>query len=265
MLWGNKPASSESKSPNSNRSPLLPFSWNCDLFGLRSGRLLLVIIRWDWIDSVYLMQFLLCQLSVRSTKLEEHGLQRGPEPAANESLAISFLRRNDEIIFICDVVLFLSCWFLEIFQLLRLLTIAFCLYSIYAVAPIRMEYMLSVCKEFFGNKLKIFTFSAVRFAFVYCPFVTSISPCGTQAVIKQFSGSGYESSDVMVIDEIEMQRHQQLDKLYKSTRAGRVEMLELSISLLLFTFVWCCWFFLIRSIILSLVLQVRMTYYTVAS
>ncbi|KAK4787455.1 hypothetical protein SAY86_011288 [Trapa natans] len=42
-----------------------------------------------------------------------------------------------------------------------------------------------------------------------------------QAVIKQFGGSGYESSDVMVIDEIEMQRHQQLDKLYKATRAGR--------------------------------------------
>ncbi|XP_022777287.1 SH3 domain-containing protein 3-like isoform X2 [Durio zibethinus] len=42
-----------------------------------------------------------------------------------------------------------------------------------------------------------------------------------QAVIKQFSGSGYESSDVVVIDEIEMQRHQQLDKLYRSTRSGR--------------------------------------------
>ncbi|OMO82842.1 Neutrophil cytosol factor 2 p67phox [Corchorus olitorius] len=42
-----------------------------------------------------------------------------------------------------------------------------------------------------------------------------------QAVIKQFSGTGYESSDVVVIDEIEMQRHQQLDKLYKSTRSGR--------------------------------------------
>ncbi|KAK4770746.1 hypothetical protein SAY87_031278 [Trapa incisa] len=42
-----------------------------------------------------------------------------------------------------------------------------------------------------------------------------------QAVIKQFGGSGYESSDVMVIDEIEMQRHQQLDKLYKATRVGR--------------------------------------------
>ncbi|XP_031376066.1 SH3 domain-containing protein 3 isoform X2 [Punica granatum] len=42
-----------------------------------------------------------------------------------------------------------------------------------------------------------------------------------QAVIKQFSGTGYESSAVMVIDEIEMQRHQQLDKLYKATRAGR--------------------------------------------
>ena len=43
-----------------------------------------------------------------------------------------------------------------------------------------------------------------------------------QAVIKQFSGTGYESSDVMVIDEIEMHRHQQLEKLYRSTRAGKV-------------------------------------------
>ncbi|KAL4308869.1 hypothetical protein GQ457_01G041420 [Hibiscus cannabinus] len=42
-----------------------------------------------------------------------------------------------------------------------------------------------------------------------------------QAVIKQFSGTGYESSDVVVIDEIEMQRHLQLDKLYKSTRLAR--------------------------------------------
>ncbi|KAH9627302.1 hypothetical protein KSS87_013547 [Heliosperma pusillum] len=42
-----------------------------------------------------------------------------------------------------------------------------------------------------------------------------------QAVIKHISGSGYESSDVMVIDEVELQRHTQLDKLYKSTRSGR--------------------------------------------
>ncbi|XP_015063280.1 SH3 domain-containing protein 3 isoform X1 [Solanum pennellii] len=42
-----------------------------------------------------------------------------------------------------------------------------------------------------------------------------------QAVIKQFSATGYESSDVMVIDEMEMQLHHQLDKLYKSTREKR--------------------------------------------
>ncbi|KAK3020906.1 hypothetical protein RJ639_045889 [Escallonia herrerae] len=42
-----------------------------------------------------------------------------------------------------------------------------------------------------------------------------------QAVIKQFSGTGYESSDVMVIDEVEMQRHHQLEKLYRSTRSGK--------------------------------------------
>jgi len=43
-----------------------------------------------------------------------------------------------------------------------------------------------------------------------------------QAVIKQFSGTGYESSDVMVTDEVELQRHQQLEKLYRSTRAAKV-------------------------------------------
>ncbi|KAI7738553.1 hypothetical protein M8C21_015831 [Ambrosia artemisiifolia] len=42
-----------------------------------------------------------------------------------------------------------------------------------------------------------------------------------QAVIKQFSTSGYEHSDVMVIDELELQRHQQLEKLYRSTRSGK--------------------------------------------
>uniref|UniRef100_A0A1D1ZE14 Intersectin-1 n=1 Tax=Anthurium amnicola TaxID=1678845 RepID=A0A1D1ZE14_9ARAE len=42
-----------------------------------------------------------------------------------------------------------------------------------------------------------------------------------QAVIKQFSGTGYESSDVMVIDEVELHRHQQLEKLYRSTRSGK--------------------------------------------
>lgn len=41
------------------------------------------------------------------------------------------------------------------------------------------------------------------------------------AVIKQLGGSGYERSDVMVIDEVEMQRHHQLEKLYRSTRGGR--------------------------------------------
>ncbi|KAL9346430.1 hypothetical protein Peur_061283 [Populus x canadensis] len=42
-----------------------------------------------------------------------------------------------------------------------------------------------------------------------------------QAVIKQFSSTGYESSDVMVIDEVEMHRHQQLEKMYSLTRAGK--------------------------------------------
>lgn len=44
-------------------------------------------------------------------------------------------------------------------------------------------------------------------------------------MIKQFSGTGYESSDVMVIDELEMQRHHQLEKLYRSTRSAKVNSL----------------------------------------
>ncbi|XP_068654714.1 SH3 domain-containing protein 3-like isoform X1 [Aristolochia californica] len=41
------------------------------------------------------------------------------------------------------------------------------------------------------------------------------------AVIKHISGTGYESSEVMVTDEIELQRHHELEKLYRSTRAGK--------------------------------------------
>jgi len=42
-----------------------------------------------------------------------------------------------------------------------------------------------------------------------------------QAVIKQFSGSGYGNSDTVVTDEAEFQRHQLLEKLYISTRTGK--------------------------------------------
>uniref|UniRef100_A0A0D6R210 SH3 domain-containing protein n=1 Tax=Araucaria cunninghamii TaxID=56994 RepID=A0A0D6R210_ARACU len=42
-----------------------------------------------------------------------------------------------------------------------------------------------------------------------------------QAVLKQFNSSGYGSSDTIVIDEAELQRHQLLDKLYTSTRTGK--------------------------------------------
>lgn len=48
-----------------------------------------------------------------------------------------------------------------------------------------------------------------------------------QAVIKQFSTTGYERSDSIVIDEVELQRHQQLEKLYTSTRSVRVRRGEL--------------------------------------
>ncbi|CAN0929150.1 SH3 domain-containing protein 3 [Linum grandiflorum] len=41
-----------------------------------------------------------------------------------------------------------------------------------------------------------------------------------QAVRKQLSGSRYESYD-SVVEEVELQRHQQLEKLYRTTRAGR--------------------------------------------
>ncbi|CAN1283314.1 SH3 domain-containing protein 3 [Linum perenne] len=51
-----------------------------------------------------------------------------------------------------------------------------------------------------------------------------------QAVIKQFSASGYESSDSVVIDEVELHRHQQLEKLYRTTRAGRVSSLGTKLS-----------------------------------
>ncbi|CAM8988078.1 unnamed protein product [Rhodiola kirilowii] len=42
-----------------------------------------------------------------------------------------------------------------------------------------------------------------------------------QAVAKQLGGSGYQSSNAVVLDEDEMMRHQQLEKLYKSTRGGK--------------------------------------------
>ncbi|RVX10847.1 SH3 domain-containing protein 3 [Vitis vinifera] len=58
-----------------------------------------------------------------------------------------------------------------------------------------------------------------RISVFFVPYRSILFGC-----YKQFGGTGYESSDVMVIDEVEMQRHQQLEKLYRSTRAGKVEM-----------------------------------------
>ena len=43
-----------------------------------------------------------------------------------------------------------------------------------------------------------------------------------QAVLKQFSGGGYGSPDNVLTDESELQQHQKLEKLYISTRAGKV-------------------------------------------
>jgi hypothetical protein len=53
-----------------------------------------------------------------------------------------------------------------------------------------------------------------------------------QAVIKQFSGTGFERSDSVVIDEVELQQHQRLEKLYSSTRSGRVRKGKLHRSIL---------------------------------
>lgn len=44
----------------------------------------------------------------------------------------------------------------------------------------------------------------------------------TQAVLKQFGGGGYGGSDNVITDEAELQQHQKLEKLYISTRAGKV-------------------------------------------
>lgn len=43
---------------------------------------------------------------------------------------------------------------------------------------------------------------------------------GMQAVLKQFSGHG--SQDHIIYDEAELQRHQQLERLYISTKAAKV-------------------------------------------
>ncbi|CAN1745560.1 SH3 domain-containing protein 2 [Linum perenne] len=43
----------------------------------------------------------------------------------------------------------------------------------------------------------------------------------SQAVLKQFGGSGYGGSDGVVTDEAELHQHQRLEKLYISTRAGK--------------------------------------------
>ncbi|KAI9123503.1 hypothetical protein K1719_004803 [Acacia pycnantha] len=42
-----------------------------------------------------------------------------------------------------------------------------------------------------------------------------------QAVLKQFGAGGYGGSDNVITDEIELQQHQKLEKLYISTRAGK--------------------------------------------
>lgn len=41
------------------------------------------------------------------------------------------------------------------------------------------------------------------------------------AVLKQFGGSGYGSSDMVITDEAELKQHQKLERLYISTRTGK--------------------------------------------
>nr|XP_010906308.1 SH3 domain-containing protein 2 isoform X1 [Elaeis guineensis] len=42
-----------------------------------------------------------------------------------------------------------------------------------------------------------------------------------QAVLKQFGGGGYGGSENVLMDELELQQHQRLEKLYISTRSGK--------------------------------------------
>jgi len=55
-------------------------------------------------------------------------------------------------------------------------------------------------------------------------------------VLKQFGAGGYGGSDNMVTDEVELQQHQKLEKLYISTRAGKVTWFFCTNTLFLFIF-----------------------------
>jgi hypothetical protein len=48
-----------------------------------------------------------------------------------------------------------------------------------------------------------------------------------KAVLKQFGAGGYGDSDNLVTDEAELHQHQKLEKLYISTRAGKVCLVHL--------------------------------------
>lgn len=55
-------------------------------------------------------------------------------------------------------------------------------------------------------------------------------------MLKQFGAGGYGGSDNMVTDEVELQQHQKLEKLYISTRAGKVTWFLCTNPLILFCF-----------------------------
>uniref|UniRef100_I1JSK2 SH3 domain-containing protein n=1 Tax=Glycine max TaxID=3847 RepID=I1JSK2_SOYBN len=59
--------------------------------------------------------------------------------------------------------------------------------------------------------------------FISCSLMFLSFACflSIQAVLKQFGAGGYGGSDNMVTDEVELQQHQKLEKLYISTRAGK--------------------------------------------
>lgn len=74
--------------------------------------------------------------------------------------------------------------------------------------------------------------------FISCSLMFLSFACflSIQAVLKQFGAGGYGGSDNMVTDEVELQQHQKLEKLYISTRAGKVTWFFCTYPLFLFVF-----------------------------
>ncbi|EHA8588817.1 SH3 domain-containing protein 2-like [Cocos nucifera] len=56
------------------------------------------------------------------------------------------------------------------------------------------------------------------YSIVFMLFIVAIR---ARAVLKQFGGGGYGGSENVLMDELELQQHQRLEKLYKSTHLGK--------------------------------------------